>query len=168
MREARLEMFGAVRQAYLEVLRRRAEQEAATENLGLLEDLRRRIQAQVKAGEAARLELVRADAELASARLQVKSAELRRTIALSSLYGAIGTPLGDPQLVPVPDKPLVLPPLEELRSEAMSSHPSVAFAGSETRRSEAILAFEKAQRSCSRQCGSMFSSSPMPRSIGLV
>lgn len=146
LREARLEVFGAVRQAYLEVLRRRAEQEAASENLVLLEDLRRRIQAQVKAGEAARLELVRADAELASARLQVKSAELRRTIALSSLYGAIGTPLGDPQLVPLRDKALVLPPLEELRGEAISSHPSVAFAASETRRSEAILAFEKAQR----------------------
>ena len=145
LREAKVEVL-CCWAAYVDVLRRRAEQEAATENLALLEDLRRRIQAQVKAGEAARLELVRADAELASARLQVKSAELRRTIALSSLYGAIGTPLGNPQLVPLRDKAILLPPLEELRSEAVSSHPSVAFAASETRRSEAILDFEKAQR----------------------
>lgn len=146
VRETRLEVLGNVRQAYLEVLRRRSERDAAKENLALLEDLRRRIQAQVSVGEAARLELVRSDAELASARIQVQSAELRRTIAMSGLYAAIGTPLGNVELVAPPDRPLILPPLEELRSQAVVSHPSVAFAESETRRGEAILSFEKAQR----------------------
>lgn len=146
VRETRLEVLGAVKQAYLEVLRRRTERDLAKDNLLLIEDLRRRIQAQVTAGEAARLELVRADAEVASARIQAQSAELRRTIALSALYGAIGTPLGNIELVPLPDRPRILPTLEELKSEAISRHPGVQFAESETRRSEAVLAFEKAQR----------------------
>ncbi len=146
VRETRLEVMSAVKQAYLEVLRRRSERDVAKENLTLLEDLRRRIQVQVNVGEAARLELVRADAEVASARIQVQSAELRRSIAMSTLYGAVGTPLGNVELVPLPDRPQILPTLEELRSEAVSQHPGIAFAESETRRSEAVLAFEKAQR----------------------
>jgi cobalt-zinc-cadmium efflux system outer membrane protein len=146
VRETRLEVLGAVKQAYLEVLRRRTERDLAKENLTLLEDLRRRIQAQVSAGEAARLELVRADAEVASARIQVQSAELRRTIALSNLYGAVGTPLGQVELVPLPDRPRILPTLEELRTEAVNRHPAILYAESETRRTQAVLAYERAQR----------------------
>ena len=41
----------------------------------------RRIQVQVNVGEAARLELTRAEAEVASARIAVRSAELRQAAA---------------------------------------------------------------------------------------
>src|SRR5215471_11520825 len=51
-----------------EVRRRRSEIAIATENVTLVEDLRNRIQVRVDVGEIGRLELVRAEAEVASAR----------------------------------------------------------------------------------------------------
>ena len=75
-------------------LRRTREMQLAQGNVELLEDLRRRIQVQVDVGEAARLELTRAEAEVASARIAVRSAELRHAAALSQLYAAVGAPLG--------------------------------------------------------------------------
>ena len=82
---ARLAVRGAVKQAFYEALRRRNEMELTQGNLELLEDLRRRIQVQVDIGEAARLELTRAEAEVASARIAVRAAQLRYSAALSAL-----------------------------------------------------------------------------------
>ena len=83
-----------MKEAFFDALRRRREMQLAQGNVELLEDLRRRIQVQVNVGEAARLELTRAEAEVASARIAVRSAELRQAAALSALYAAVGSPLG--------------------------------------------------------------------------
>ena len=88
---------GSARSRETGLLRRSAaqrEMQLAEGNVELLEDLRRRIQVQVNVGEAARLELTRAEAEVASARIAVRSAELRQAAALSALYAAVGSPLG--------------------------------------------------------------------------
>jgi outer membrane protein, heavy metal efflux system len=144
--ETRLAIRGSVKLAFYEALRRNREVELTRGNLRLLEDLRRRIEIQVNVGEAARLELTRADAEVAAARIQVQSAELRRSAALSALYAAVGTPLGDVDLRGSLAQPATLPPLETLLTEILGAHPAIALAESETRRAAAYLEHQKAQR----------------------
>jgi cobalt-zinc-cadmium efflux system outer membrane protein len=145
--ETRLEIRGTVKQAYYEVLRRKRELDLTRENAQLVEDLRRRIQVQVDAGEAGRIELIRAEAELAAARIQVKSTELRRVAALAALYAAVGSPLNASD---VADRELTatrnLPPLETVREQALSAHPTLALAESEKQKAGAVLEYEKAQR----------------------
>ncbi|MEO8129186.1 MAG: TolC family protein, partial [Bryobacteraceae bacterium] len=66
--------------------------------------------------------------------------------ALSALYAAVGTPLGNVEPQAALDPPLVLPPLETLRHDVLANHPAIALAESEMRRSEAVLEYEKAQK----------------------
>ncbi len=143
--QTRLEVRARVKQAFYETMRRKAELELAQDNLRLLEDLQRRIQVQVKVGEAARLELVRADAEVATARIQVQSSRLRLKSALSALYAAIGAPLErdfehQDELHPA----VMLPSLDALRQEVLAKHPAVALADNEARRATARLSLEHA------------------------
>lgn len=144
--QTRLAIRGAVKQSFYEALRRRGAVEVAKENLALLEDLRRRIEVQVNVGEAARLELTRAEAELSSARIQVQSAELRYAAAVSSLSAAIGAPVGKLHLEAQLDPPELLPPLSELHAGMMGRHPTMALADTQIRRADALVANEKAQR----------------------
>jgi cobalt-zinc-cadmium efflux system outer membrane protein len=144
--ETRLALRGVVKQSFYEALRRRRAVELAKGNLALLEDLKRRIQVQVEVGEAARLELTRAEAEVASARIQVQSAEVRYSAALSQLSAAIGAPVGNLELEAQLDPGKVLPPLDDLRVEMLSRHPTLAVADTEIRRANALVANEKAQR----------------------
>jgi outer membrane protein, heavy metal efflux system len=144
--ESRLAVRWAVKQAFYEAMRRRRESDLARGTLQLVEDLRRRIEAQVKLGEAALLELTRADAEVAAARIQAQSAELRRQAALAALSAAVGGPLGAVEPDGPLDQPTTLPPLEVLREQVVGAHPSVALAESERRRAEAILEHQRAQR----------------------
>ena len=144
--EARLAVRGAVKQRFYEALRNEALLEVAQGNLELLEELRRRIQVQVEVGEAARLELTRAVAEAASARIQVRSAELRLSAAISALAAAIGTPVGKVNLEAALERPKILPTLDELRNEMLLRHPTIAVAEAEKQRAEAALASEQAQR----------------------
>jgi len=56
-------------------------------------------------GEAARLELVRAEAEIASARAQVNRARLQRVAALATFRSAVGAPLPEEvRLLGAPDE----------------------------------------------------------------
>jgi cobalt-zinc-cadmium efflux system outer membrane protein len=144
--ETRLAIRGVVKQTFFEALRQKGAVAVAQGNLDLLQDLRRRIEVQVNVGEAARLELTRAEAELASARIQVRSAELRLAAAISQLSAAIGAPVGNLELQAELDPPEILPPLEQLRSDMLARHPSMAVVESQIRRAEASVANEKAQR----------------------
>ena len=144
--EARLAVRGAVKQAFYEALRRRREMQLAQGNVDLLEDLRRRIQVQVDVGEAARLELTRAEAEVASARIAVRSSELRLSAALSALYAAVGAPLGRVEPDGDLQRPQILPTLDELQQEMLTKHPTIAVAESQIRFTDATVENEKAQR----------------------
>ena len=144
--EMRLTVRGAVKQAFYEALRRRREMQLAEGNVELLEDLRRRIQVQVDVGEAARLELTRAEAEVASARIAVRSAELRSSAALSNLYAAVGAPLGPVEPDGDLQRPQILPTLNELQQEMLSKHPTLQVAEADIRFAEATAASERAQR----------------------
>jgi cobalt-zinc-cadmium efflux system outer membrane protein len=145
--EARLGVRTAVKQAFYLVLRRRAEIELARENLHLVEDLRRRIQVQVNVGEAARLELTRADAELATAQTFVNSAQLRFLNAVASLRTAVSAPLppnADPR--GALQISVHLPPLDVLQKEMLAHHPGLSLARSEIERAQRALNTEIALR----------------------
>jgi cobalt-zinc-cadmium efflux system outer membrane protein len=144
--QTRLAVRGAVKQAFYEALRRKREIQLAEGNVALLEDLRRRIAVQVDVGEAARLELTRAEAEVASARIAVRSAELRFSAAMSALYAAVGAPLGNVEPEGELERPQILPPLSELQQEVAAKHPTLAFADSRIRFAEATVKSERAQR----------------------
>jgi cobalt-zinc-cadmium efflux system outer membrane protein len=128
LQEARLAVRAMVKQAFYQVLRRRNEIILAVENLRLIEDLRRRIQVQVEVGEAAKLELIRADAEVATARTFATSAQLRYTNALAYLRTVVGAPLGmNVELEGQLDTRQALPALESLREEVAARHPALAL-----------------------------------------
>lgn len=135
--EARLAVRGAVRQTFYEALRRKAEVGLAQENLRLVEDLRRRIEVQVKVGEAARLELTRAEAEVAIARTSAQGAQLRLATALAALRASMNAP-PEAEYEPVGalDASARLPELSVLREEARANHPALKWAEAEVRRAE--------------------------------
>jgi cobalt-zinc-cadmium efflux system outer membrane protein len=145
--EVRLAVRATVKQAYFEVLRRKAEFEVAIENQKLLEDIRRRVQVRVDAGEAPRLELTRAEAESSVAANNAASARLRVAQAIVALRAAIGAPLppdveviGDLGAVPA------LPDFARLRDEVLANYPALGQARAEAKRAEARLETERALR----------------------
>lgn len=142
----RLAVRAMVKQTFFEALRRREEIKLTQENLQLLEDLLRRIEVQVEVGEAPMLELTRAQAEVASAAIQAQSAEMRYSTALAALHAAIGGPIGDIEPQDKLDPMTIVPPLDELVSQVLAKHPNIAEADAGTRRANAILENERAQK----------------------
>lgn len=143
----RVAVLSQVRRTFYEVLRRDAELGILQENLGLVESLRKRVAVQVEVGEAARLELVRANAEIASARAQLNAARIRRVSALAAFRAAVGAPLEaeirlSGELEPVE----ALPALGRISSDAIDDHPILRLARSEKIRAGARVAFEKSLR----------------------
>lgn len=144
---ARLSLRGTVKQTFYQVLRHRGEVEVATENLRLIEDLRKRIETQVSVGEAARLELVRAEAEVATARTLMRSAQLREVTALALLRSSIGA-RPDEVLDPAGalDSQLALPALDSLRDGMLDRHPLLLQAKADVATAEAKLKTEVVAR----------------------
>src|SRR5262245_947230 len=145
--ESRLTVRAIVKQAFYDVLRRRAEFELAVENQKLLDEIRRRIEVRVGVGEAPKLELTRAEAEAAVAANAAAAARLRVLQAVAALRAAIGAPLppdadvvGDIAAVPP------LPDVAALREEMLANYPALAQVRAEARRAEARLQTERALR----------------------
>lgn len=145
--ESRLAVRAGVKRAFYDVLRRQEELELARETQKLIEDIRRRVQARVDAGEAPRLEAIRAEAESATATNAVSAAQLRLARATATLRAAIGPPLPDElQVVGDLDAVATLPELGRLREEMLANYPALAQARAEVRRAEARLETERALR----------------------
>lgn len=145
--ETRLEVASTVKQDFYEVLRRKSEYQLADDNLKLVEDLRRRIQVKVDVGESGKLELIRADAERATARAALKSSQLQLVTAISALRAAIGSPLSrEIDVVGSVDPRVQLPPLNDLRKLVFARHPSLKRADTEVQRARAELKSQRAQR----------------------
>lgn len=145
--EVQLAVLSSVRRTFFHALRKRAEIEILVENQRLVEELRKRIQVRVDVGEAGRLELIRADAEVTTSRTAVNNARIQYIAALAQLRAAIGSGV-DPDMTPsgAIDPPVVLPALDQLRTELIERHPAVRLARSEVRRAEARLALETAMK----------------------
>lgn len=143
----RLAVLTEVRRAFFEALRERGEIAIQAENLRLVEELRKRTAVRVDVGEAGRLELVRADAEVVSARTSANRAQLRYISALARLRAAIGSEVdAELNVEGRLDVTESLPPVEELHRELSERHPGLALTRAEVRRAEARLAYEVAQR----------------------
>jgi len=145
--ETRRLIRGAVKQAFYEILRRQGEMQLTNETLRFNEELRRRVQVSVDVGEAAKLELARAEAEVATARTLARSAQLRYLTAVSSLRTSMNAPLGtaiDP--VDSLDPPPLMPQLAKLLEDTLGRHPAIAQAEAEVRRAEAKVKAEMALR----------------------
>jgi outer membrane protein, heavy metal efflux system len=143
----RLAVLANVRRTFYQVLRHRNEIGILNENLRLVEELRQKIQVRVEVGEAGRLELIRAEAEVATAQTQSNSAQLRLVDSFAQFRASVGSPLDSgTTLEGELDPPAVLPPLEELEQQTMQLHPAIALAGAEIRRAESAVAYERALR----------------------
>ncbi|MBL8236063.1 MAG: TolC family protein [Bryobacterales bacterium] len=142
----RLAVLSAVRRTFYQALRRSEEIKILDENFRLVEDFRKRTQVRVEVGEAGRLEGIRAESELATARTAVNNARLQYVTALTQLRGAIGIAM-DPDKTPegALDAAVTLPPLAELRSEVLSRHPSLKLSRAEVRRADSRVGMERAQ-----------------------
>ena len=102
---------------------------------------------QVNVGEGAKLELIRADAEIAVGQNAVRSARLEYVAALSVLRAAVNGPLGENVNAEGDlSKQVSLPPLETLRTDVVAHFPSLAQADAELRRAQAVLANERELR----------------------
>lgn len=142
----RLMVLSQVRRAFFEALRRAEQIKILEDNLRLVEDFRRRIEVQVNVGEAGRLELVRAETELTTARSAVNSTRLQYVSAVSQLRAAVGSPIErDRSPEGTLSPPTVLPPLGDLRSEILDRHPALQLARAEVRRADARVDMERAQ-----------------------
>jgi outer membrane protein, heavy metal efflux system len=142
-----LSVEGDAKHAFYTVLRRREEVEHAKENLKLVEDLRRRVEVEVKVGERGGLELTRAEAEIAHARFAVRSAELELANSIALLRISIAAP-ADTHLDPRGslEPTLKLPPLKEIHELVLRTHPAVAQLVSDVKVAEAKLDHERALR----------------------
>jgi outer membrane protein, heavy metal efflux system len=142
-----LSVVADTKRAFYTTLRRREEIEHAKENLQLVEDLRRRVEVAVNAGEEGRLELTRAEAELGRARFSVTSAELEYANAIALLRVAIANSSDrelDPQGAFEPR--ISLPPLEQMREQMLHTHPALAQSQSDLQESLANLERQRALR----------------------
>ena len=133
--------------AFYDVLRRRQEVDHTNQNLALVQDLRRRVDVQVRVGEIGRLELTRAEAELARAHFMVRTAQLELAHSIAQLRVAIAAP-PDMNLDPHGqlESPVRLQPIEELRKMVLRMHPAIAQAETDVSQAEANLIHERALR----------------------
>jgi outer membrane protein, heavy metal efflux system len=143
----KLSVVASAKQAFYTALRRREEILHAQENLDLVNDLRRRVEVEVNVGEKGRLELTRAEAELARAQFAVRSAQIEYANAIALLRVAIAAPADanlDPQGMLEPR--IALAPLEELREQVLRTHPAVAQSQADVESARASLDRERALR----------------------
>ncbi|HZX29805.1 MAG TPA: TolC family protein, partial [Rhodocyclaceae bacterium] len=134
------DLTARLRVRFYELLRREAELRAAREDQKLMEDIRSRIALRVETGEAARYELIKADAEMLNAQKLSHSASLRVEQSRSNLRQLVGPalPAGftvKGRLDAVPE----VPPLEKLLAEVAAGNPELARSRAEARRAERQL-----------------------------
>lgn len=143
----RLAVAARVQRTFYDVLRRKQQLANAHDNLALVEDLRRRVGMEVQVGEKGKLELTRAEAELARARAAVRSADAQLANARAMLKAVLGAPPEanyDPEGKPADGR--TLPPLAELRTRVLEHHPALAEAASRTSQAETLVERERARR----------------------
>lgn len=141
------EQLARLRMRYFDVLRREAEYKNATEDKGLMESVRSRIELRVKTGEAPRFELIKADAETLNAQKIAQAAGFRVEQARSLLRQVVGQDL--PENFKVSGSLRSVPevrPSTQLRTELNAGNPEIARARAELVRAERQLELEKNRR----------------------
>ena len=143
----RLSVMANVQRAFYDVLRRKEQLANAKANFGLVEDLRRRVGIEVQVGEKGKLELTRAEAELARARAAVNSAEVELASSRAILKAVIGIPSEEnPEPQGVLDHRAQLAPLDELRRQVLETHPALSESTARTAQAQEIVTHERTRR----------------------
>jgi cobalt-zinc-cadmium efflux system outer membrane protein len=142
-----LSVTANVKHAFYETLRWKHEIEHARENLALVQDLRNRVEVEVRVGEKGRLELTRAEAELARATFAVRSAQINFVNAIAMLRAAIAAP-PDVPIDPRGDfeAPVRLGPLSDLRAQVLRNHPVIGEANTAMEQAEVELDHQRSLR----------------------
>lgn len=143
----RLSVTADVKHAFYDALRWKHEVEQARANLALVQDLRNRVEVEVRVGEKGRLELTRAEAELARANFAVRSAQINLANAIALLRVVIAAP-PDLAIDPTGDlePPVRLGPVEELRVLVLQNHPVIAEANTAMEQARVELDHQRSLR----------------------
>jgi cobalt-zinc-cadmium efflux system outer membrane protein len=130
----RTQVAGLVRRAAYEVLLRQAEISAADEARALLESMRTRVKLRVESGDAARYELIKADAELIGAQQRSQVARLALEQARIRLQQVIGVdlPAGWGIQASLED-PVQVPNRDLVRGQLLTRHPDLMALRAEVR-----------------------------------
>jgi cobalt-zinc-cadmium efflux system outer membrane protein len=122
------DLIAKLRLRYFDLIRRQAEERASREDSKLMEGIRSRIALRVETGEAARYELVKADAETLNAQKLAQSAELRTRQSRAALRAVVGAQLpADFQIESsAPDLPRPAP-LAQVKTAVIQDNPTLAI-----------------------------------------
>jgi cobalt-zinc-cadmium efflux system outer membrane protein len=143
----RLSVTANVKRAFYDVIRRKEQLANAKDNLALVEDLRRRVGVEVSVGEKGKLELTRAEAELARARAVVNSAEMELAAARAVLKAVTGLAATEnPDADGALGNQAQLAPLDELRRQVIATHPALADSSARVAQARAVVNDERALR----------------------
>lgn len=143
----RNDLVAQVRLRAYEALLYQVEAEASAGALALLEQVRERVRVRVESGEAARYEIIKADAEVIHARERQKTASLQAEQALLELNRlASGQLPGRWRLVASFSDGLDLPDLAQLQSQAERFNPELVAIRQELDRAQAQLRLARASR----------------------
>ena len=141
------DLVAQVRLRAYEALLYQVEAESAAGALVLLEQVRERVRVRVESGEAARYEIIKADAEVIHARERQKTAALQAEHALLELNRMASGQLPQRwQLVASFSDGLDLPDLASLQQQAERQNPELAALRHEMDRAQAQLRMAKASR----------------------
>ena len=141
------EMLSKLRLRFFELVRRQSEARAAQEDKTLMENIRSRIALRVETGEAARYELVKADAETLNAQKLAQSAQSRVRQSRAGLRALVGPQLAEDFEIPSTGHELPPPPpLADIRQATMAHNPEVVRARALRQQLDRKLSEEKALR----------------------
>lgn len=143
----RLSIAAQVKRAFYDVIRRKEQLANAQNNLSLVDDLRRRVGLEVNVGEVGRLELTRAEAELARAQAAVRSADVELSNARAVLKAVIGSSTNE--ILDVQGAlggSVQLAALNDLRQQVLANHPALSEANTLALRSRTAVEHEQAVR----------------------
>jgi cobalt-zinc-cadmium efflux system outer membrane protein len=141
------DQLARLRLRYFDVLRREAELKNAREDVVLMESVRSRISLRVEIGEAAKFELIKAEAEALNAQKVAQAASFRLEQARSLLRQVVGGGLPEGFAIKgaLRDVP-ALDSLDSLRAGLRESSPELGRARAELVRAEHLLNLERRQR----------------------
>lgn len=125
-RQNEVAALAEVKISFYDVLKRQEELRATREDALLAEQIRERIKVRVNTGEGARFDLVRADAEVAVAQNQRRTAELRLSQAKTKLRIAVGPSISDQfEIVGQLDPPLQPKDMQAMRELLLAQSPEL-------------------------------------------
>lgn len=143
----RLQLMAEVETLAYEYFWRRDTAQVYRQDLQLLEQVRERVRVKVESGEAARYELIKADAEVINARQRYQSAEVQaQQVLLSFNRLAAGQLLGLTGIQGALDHPVDMNALVELQDMAERRNPELAALRSLLDRARHLLDEARAQR----------------------